>query len=155
VTYIAHREVTMGRVSIKGNHPAGEAGKTAPAAGLATRPTGAFAFPGGMPGGEGHMTWRQFLDRMKSGWGFARPGNVIYIGEALEKMGLDPAQKVDVEFENISGGKGPAHIYIYRWRVTGVTLPADYRSRLPRGAEDFFYIYPLIKEQGFVVGYRW
>jgi hypothetical protein len=35
----------MGRVSIKGNRPAGEAGKTAPAAGLATRPTGAVSLP--------------------------------------------------------------------------------------------------------------
>jgi hypothetical protein len=48
----------MGRVNVSRNRPAAMAGKTAPAAGLATRPTGAFAFrpaPGVRPGQEGGM----------------------------------------------------------------------------------------------------
>ena len=138
----------------KTNYPAAEAGTFAPAAGLATRQAGASRLPGEMPGWGGIMTLHEFIQKMKAGWGFARPGVVTYIGEALEKLGL-PDVPITVEFSQVSSGQGPAHLYIYRWHVTGVTLPADYEDRLPKGAAELFYIYPDLGNNGFYVGYHW
>jgi hypothetical protein len=144
------REVKMA-LGKRTNHPAAEAGRTAPAAGLATRPTGAFAFPGGMPGREAKMmTLGNFITRMERGWGFADPLEVMFLGRVLRAvvvaLGLNQEQEVEVSYAPSTTGSGPNFHYLYRWRVRpwGIPLSIKWGRSFLRG-----------DERGLELGYDW
>lgn len=74
------------------------------------------------------MTLKEYIERMKEGWGFARPGRVQQIGHALEQVFADsPAleAEVSVQYKSNSWGYGPNGGTNYRWVVTGVALPQE------------------------------
>ncbi len=110
------------------------------------------------------MTLGEFIERMKSGWGFARPGRVRAIGMGLERMahlaGLDLDLTVEVEFKRSSSGWGTDHRYSYRWRVRGVTIPHQFDRMAIASPEDTVFgnlslASLTVLADGFEVGYEW
>jgi hypothetical protein len=143
VARILHLKKAEGEMMANRNdhRPAAEAGKTAPAAGLATRRAGASCFPGEMPGGEGIMTMSlaDFLNRMKNGWGFVYPLYVTELGRVLravvEALGLNQDYTVEVDYARSTRGSGTDFHYEYRWivRPWGITLHLEWGKSFIRG----------------------
>lgn len=70
-----------------------------------------------------NMTLREFLSRMKDGWGFMRSGTPAMIGDCLATLPWteeDLATQVVVEFFKWTPRDGG---YEYNWDVKGLALP--------------------------------
>lgn len=108
--------------------------------------------------GKAEMTLQEFIDEMKKGWGFARPGRVMQIGYALDKIipAEDRNRIVKVNFESDTSGWGPNFHYHYRWYVKGYKPPVE--GNIHTTSDVIFgsvkkFIHPI--EDGFVCGYDW
>jgi len=97
------------------------------------------------------MSLEEFINEMKTGYGFRRPYRVKRIGDALDAM--LPKDKnfratlVEVKYIADSYGYGPDFHYSYTWKVRGVKLPDDLRTH-----DDLTFVK---EEDGFTVGYDW
>lgn len=107
------------------------------------------------------MTLREFIEEMKRGWGFARPGRVKRIGRALEMLIpyelLD--ETVEVEFKRGSSGSGPRDFrYWYLWTVKGREF--EEKSLRVKSLVDQVFGYSSLPEirftkEGLQIYYEW
>lgn len=106
------------------------------------------------------ITLGDFIEKMKSGWGFARPGNVMAIGRALDKLipKEDRNQEVEVNFQTWTSGYGAGFHYHYRWYVAGYQIPENVSVKT--SADALFgsvnkFICNTEQSFGFMCGYDW
>ena len=107
------------------------------------------------------MTLREFIKKIRTGWGFAKPYEVIRIGEALDAtIPQDILDKeVEVKYEKWTDGYGPDFHYHYRWYVNGVRLQLENGQLAPTEVDLMFGYQSLphfrVYDDGFVVGFDW
>ena len=84
------------------------------------------------------MLLREFIEKMKAGWGFYRPYQVIRAGQRLAQIFKEQEvlnKEVNVTFISASHGKE----HYYDWKVEGVGLPTGETEILSPGTPDILF----------------
>lgn len=84
------------------------------------------------------MPLGEFIEKMKAGWGFYRPYQVIRAGQRLAQIFKEQEvlnKEVNVTFISASYGKE----HYYDWKVEGVGLPTGETEILFPGTPDILF----------------
>ena len=84
------------------------------------------------------MPLGEFIEKMKAGWGFYRPYQVIRAGQRLAQLfTTDEILNKEVNVTFISASYGKEHYY--DWKVEGVGLPTGKTEILSPGTPDILF----------------